>query len=180
MESKVKGAICSLQEDVKNHINILSLTSWNTQLIINLVIMASCIGCFLRKSVVWKMCLLTSSYWDMYFLCESQNPVICLCLCEQISVISLGSMNGFKVHLLPLPFNLRFLSILLSLVPGKHIKVLKSCYSEVQWKEGECKAWKNGGVLKQIFPSGAGGQLWWLLKYLGSFLFTWISIELAL
>ena len=58
MESKVKGAICSLQEDVKNHINILSLTSWNTQLIINLVIMASRVGYFLWKCRMWKiLCL---------------------------------------------------------------------------------------------------------------------------
>lgn len=154
MESKVKGAICSLQEDVKNHINILSLTSWNTQLIINLVIMASCIGCFLRKSVVWKMCLLTSSYWDMYFLCESQNPVICLCLCEQISVISLGSMNGFKVHLLPLPFNLRFLSILLSLVPGKHIKVLKRCTQKSNGRKENVKPGKMEESWSRYFHQG--------------------------
>lgn len=116
MESKVKGAICSLQEDVKNHINILSLTSWNTQLIINLVIMASCIGCFLRKSIVWKMCLLTCPYWDTVFVrkpepCHESLPVWAdlrrpLWECEWL----------FRAPLLPLPFNL--LGFFPSVFPG--------------------------------------------------------------
>lgn len=107
MESKVKGAICSLQEDVKNHINILSLTSWNTQLIINLVIMASCIGCFLRKSVVWKMCLLTCSYWDIsFFVCESEPRRLSLLAWADPRLLCWERQWLFRVPLLPLPFHL--------------------------------------------------------------------------
>lgn len=71
MESKVKGAICSLQEDVKNHINILSLTSWNTQLIINLVIKASRIGYLPWNCRVWKMLIL--AHPPLYLFIWEQN-----------------------------------------------------------------------------------------------------------
>ena len=76
MESKVKGAICSLQEDVKNHINILSLTSWNTQLIINLVIMASRVGDFLWKCRMWKiLCLAHPIFFFFFFFWKKKIDI---------------------------------------------------------------------------------------------------------
>lgn len=146
MESKVKGAICSLQEDVKNHINILSLTSWNTQLIINLVIIASCIGCFLRKSIVWKMCLLTSCYWDRsFFMWKSEPRHLSLPVWAHTRLLCWERKWLFRVPLLPLPFHL--LSLYPSFSPDCQASALNG-WKGRNWKSNrrKWKAWKKGGV----------------------------------
>ena len=188
MESKVKGAICSLQEDVKNHINILSLTSWNTQLIINLVIMASCIGCFLRRSIVWKMCLLTSSYWEIYFFvwksepCRLSPPVWAdpRLLCwerERTAFLSPSSASALS-SAVPVPIHLPWL-------PGKHTKWLKREELEIQWKEGNEKPGKKEEswircVCSERWRSALKQTLKHLLKSSGSFSFALIGIGLDL
>ena len=85
MESKVKGAICSLQEDVKNHINILSLTSWNTQLIINLVIMASRVGYFLWKCRMWKILCLAHPIFFFFFFGKKIDIKSLLGMCVYVT-----------------------------------------------------------------------------------------------
>lgn len=140
MESKVKGAICSLQEDVKNHINILSLTSWNTQLIINLVIMASCIGCFLRTGIMWKMCLATHPCWALSWLLLQPEPSCLLLLVWGDIPVSARSRDSVSELLscLCLFFSSAWIYPRLLTARQAHKEEL-----EIWWKEGNEKPRKQ-------------------------------------
>ena len=107
--------------------------------------MASCIGCFLRKSIVWKMCLLTSSHWDISFsVWKSEPRHLSPPVWADTRLLCWEREWLFRVPLLPLPF--RLLCLFPSLfpdLPGRHTKWLKRQELEIRWKEGNEKPRKK-------------------------------------
>lgn len=161
MESKVKGAICSLQEDVKNHINILSLTSWNTQLIINLVIMASCSGCFLRTGIVWKMCLRTHPCWALSWLLWQPEPSGLLLLGWADTPVSARSRDSVSELLACLClFICSAWTYPCLLIARQAHKMVEKEELEIWWREGNEKPRKQEESWVRPICSESQSPLW--------------------